>query len=106
MNVLRRKVDKILNYAKEPKDGLCGCTPFAVVQNSPMITLLSKKMRLYFDGEPSDHYDVLMDLFRESIIECGLEPAYVKPEVFSIVPYYAWTKPIENGTVTPFDKRV
>ena len=71
-----------------------------------MIQRLSKKMSAYFDGEPSNDYDVIMNMVRDSLVESGLEPAILKPDIFSIVPYFAWAKPIEAGTVTTFDNHV
>ena len=103
---LQHRIEKILKYAKHPEDDLSGCTPFAVVRGAPMIKRLSDKMREYFEGVPSKDYDVLMNLYRDSVVESGLEPAYVDHKVFSVVPYYAWTKPIEPNTVTTFDHHV
>ena len=90
-----------MDYCKCPGDKLKRSTPFGVLPRSPFIRLLSDLVRAYFQGGvPSTDYDVIMCMLADATTKSGLEPAYIDPEVFNIIPYYAHDKAIQKGTVT------
>ncbi len=90
-----------MDYCKVPGDRLKRSTPFGVLPGSPFIRLLSDLVRAYFlGGVPSTDYDVVMYMLADATTKSGLEPAYIDPEVFNIVPYYAKDQAIQSGTVT------
>lgn len=96
-----------LNYCVAPRDYLKLATPLRFPRGSPMLANLVAKLQQCFPaegpprdmhGKPCKEYDFVMDILRGAINKHGLRGAFQQPMVFSPVPYFAWSKPLEAGT--------
>jgi len=108
LNVASRRkfTTAVLEYGRQPNDFLRACMPCRFPPGSPVLEAILTELDAALavpQGTPlfADDVEAIMSIIRENITAWGLEAAINDEEVFSPVPYYAWSRPLAKGTVTP-----
>jgi hypothetical protein len=108
-DMAKRLIKLTLDYCKVPRDYLKPATPYRFPKGSPMLAALVESlgrcfpqsgMPIELDGSKCTDYNFVMGIVKQHVNDFGLRSAYTEPMVFSPVPYFAWQKPLESGSVS------
>ena len=108
-DMAKRMIKLTLDYCQAPRDFLKTATPYRFPKGSPMLAALLESlgrcfpqsgMPIALDGSRCSDYNFVMEIVKKHINDFGLRGAYQDPMMFSPVPYYAWQKPLETGSVS------
>ena len=100
----QRRIDESLDYCRKPRDQLKLASPFRFPKGNPLLPVVIDWLLQYFaSAKPvrpdSEEYDMpFMDKMKEQVVAWGLEAAFAPSDAYCVMPYYAWTKPIEAGS--------
>ena len=108
-NVSRENVNKpkrmqkfTYQYCIQPRDLLTIATPWRWPTKSPALESLVIRIMpmVRFDGmwQGGKEFDTIMRVAWDTYVVWGLRTAFNSPEVHSIVPYFAWGKPLQEGS--------
>jgi len=96
----QRLIKLSYNYCQQPRDFLKIATPWRWPRNSPALASLVRRIRPMVQNKwlGGTSFETIMNIVWDTYNNWGLRDAFNAPQTHTIVPWFAWGKPLQPGS--------